>query len=195
MNNFWFLSWALRPPCHQTPTLPLLWRKLETFTLSECCLRIFSIFIKNYSACPSLSSQHFIMWGQTDLGTRQMGTSGWGKNGLLQFQNTHIWFIVLFMDSILGMRQQHEENIVRLFVRFHQNMKSNVNMARHHQVAVHCYQSYYTQLNEEFSQFSILMIHWYIFHISCPLTGGGVQCAPLSVAGAAVHILQPSRDK
>ena len=24
------------------------------------------------------------------------------------------------------------------------------------------------KLNEEFSQFSILMIHWYIFHISCP---------------------------
>ena len=50
------------------------------------------------------------------------------------------------------------------------------------------------KLNEEFSQFSILMIHWYIFHISCP-PWPEVQCAPLSVAGAAVHILQPSRDK
>ena len=46
--------------------------------------------------------------------------------------------------------RQHEDNIVRLIVRFHQNMKSNVNVARHSQVAVHGYQSYYyTQVEVE----------------------------------------------
>ena len=66
-----------------------------------------------------------------------------------------------------GNTRQHKDNIVRLVERFHQNMKSNVNVARHRQVVVYGYQSYYTQV--KWRIFSIfLMIHGYTFHVSCP---------------------------